>query len=507
MKNYIYLFIGLISMATVNAQNITDALRYSEDEIQGTARFRALSGAFGALGGDMSAISINPAGSAIFNSSHASVSLLNENRENHVRYINGLSNSSNSDIDLNQAGVAIVLNNTREDTNWKKITIGFAYDRTSNYEDDWLGIGTNTNSIDNYFLEPTLNQDIPFGVLKLQPGEFIEEAYADIGASFGYDFQQAFLGYWSGILDPVNMDNSTNDNNIDYISNIAPGTFDQQFIYSANGYNGKFSINFATQYQDNIFFGLNLNSHFVDYERFTGFSESNSNAGSLVNNVLFDNLLRTTGSGFSFQLGTIIKLTPELRAGLSYKSPTWYTFDEELVQSIDSNFADPEIQFISDIVNIFPEYRLQTPSRITGSLAYVFGKKGLISFDYSRKDFNNIKFRPTSDLYFSQQNEIISNNLQAAATYRVGAEYRYKEFSFRGGYRMEESPYKDETTIGDLTGYSFGLGYSFGRTKLDITFDAFERETNYQLFDVGLTDSANLDTSNSNVTLSLSFDL
>lgn len=72
---------------------------------------------------------------------------------------------------------------------------------------------------------------------------------------------------------------------------------------------------------------------------------------------------------------------------------------------------------------------------------------------------------------------------------------------------MEESPYKNETTIGDLTGYSFGLGYSFGRTKLDITFDAFERETNYQLFDIGLTDSANLDTSNSNVTLSLSFDL
>ena len=72
---------------------------------------------------------------------------------------------------------------------------------------------------------------------------------------------------------------------------------------------------------------------------------------------------------------------------------------------------------------------------------------------------------------------------------------------------MEESPYKNESTIGDLTGYSLGLGYNFGNTKLDLTFDTSERETNYQLFDIGLTDSANLNTDNTNITLSLSFNL
>ena len=51
-------------------QDLTDALRYSTGETQGTARFKSMSGAFGALGGDMSAVSINPAGSAIFNLSH-----------------------------------------------------------------------------------------------------------------------------------------------------------------------------------------------------------------------------------------------------------------------------------------------------------------------------------------------------------------------------------------------------------------------------------------------------
>ena len=495
-------------MTTINAQEVSDALRYSQDEIQGTARFRALSGAFGALGGDMSAVSINPAGAAIFNSSHASISLSNNRKNNDVNYFNGFNSSSNSDINVNQAGAAIVLKSRKQDSDWKKIVIGFAYDRTNNFNDDWLASGTNnSNSIDSYFVQTTLNQEIPLGILKLQPGEYIEEAYADIGANYGYNFQQAFLGYWAGIIDPVNMDNDTNDDNIDYLSNIASGNYNQKHLYSSTGYNGKFSVNFATQYQENLFLGVNLNSHFIDYEKFTGFSESNTNEGSLVNSVYFDNLIKTTGTGFSFQIGSILKITPALRAGLSYDSPTWYTIDEELIQDISSNYADPEIGYISDIINIFPNYKLQTPSKLTGSLAYVFNKQGLISFDYARKDYSSIKFKPTSDAYFASLNNSLNNDLKSTSTYRLGGEYKHKQLSFRGGYRMEESPYKNESTIGDLTGYSLGLGYNFGNTKLDLTFDRSERETNYQLFDIGLTDSANINVDNTNITLSLSFNL
>ena len=63
-----------------NAQDINDALRYANAEVQGSARFRALSGAFGALGGDLSAISINPAGSAIFIKSASFLIRLNSKR-------------------------------------------------------------------------------------------------------------------------------------------------------------------------------------------------------------------------------------------------------------------------------------------------------------------------------------------------------------------------------------------------------------------------------------------
>ena len=40
--------------------------------------------------------------------------------------------------------------------------------------------------------------------------EYLEEAYLDIGAQQGFTDQQAFLGYYGGIIDPVD---ETDDNN------------------------------------------------------------------------------------------------------------------------------------------------------------------------------------------------------------------------------------------------------------------------------------------------------
>jgi long-subunit fatty acid transport protein len=505
MKKFSLLFIAVISMSNIMAQDISDAVRYAVDEIQGTARFRSMSGAFGALGGDMSAVSINPAGSAIFSNSHASISLSSLNTNNDVTFFNGLNSSSESKIDLNQTGAAFVFQNSNQNSNWKKFVLSFAYDKTSNFENNWLASGTNTNSIDSYFL--SYAQGVRLDEISALPGESFGEAYSEIGSIFGFGNQQAFLGYESFILEPI----TDTDDNTFYTSNIADGTFNQRYNYAARGYNGKFTFNVASQYKDNLYIGLNLNSHFINYDRSTFFNESNSNAGSIVSNVQFENNLSTIGSGFSFQLGAITKLTEEFRLGLTYDSPTWFTITEETTQYLSTVRNDSGANVTQvvnpNVLNVFPDYRLQTPGKLTGSLAYVFGEQGLISFDYSRKDYGNIKFKPTSDAFFAVQNEVISNNLKAASTYRIGGEYRYKELSFRGGYRLEESPYENENFYGDLNGFSLGLGYSFGNIKLDFAYDQSDRTINNQLYNVGLTDAATIDSKNSNFTLTLGFSL
>jgi len=504
MKKFNLLFISIFSMSYMFGQDISDALRYSQDEIQGSARFRALSGAFGALGGDLSAVSLNPAGSAVFNRSFASFTVSNLDTKNDSKYFNGLTSTSDSKFDFNQGGGVFVFANNNSSSPWKKFILGVEYDKTQNFDDNWAAVGTNTNnqSIDLYFLNYA--DGLRLDEISALTGESISNAYSEIGDIYGFAHQQAFLGYESYILEPDTND----DANTTYYSNLANGTFNQDYTYASTGYNGKITFNAAVQYEDNLYLGLNLNSHLINYDRTTLLYETNSNSGSLINEIEFDNTLSTRGTGFSFQLGGILKLSKEFRVGLTYDSPTWYTIDEETTQYIATAYgSDSPVIINPQIVNIYPSYKLQTPGKFSGSLAYVFGDQGLISFDYSVKDYSNAKFKPTSDSFFAGQNSIISNDLTSASTYRFGAEYRVKQFSFRGGYRFEESPYKDGVTVGDLNGYSLGVGFNFGNAKLDITYDQAKRTNQNHLYNVGLTDATMVDVKNSNITLSLGFNI
>lgn len=512
MKKLSLLFLGVFSVSTIYAQDITDALRYSQDEIQGTARYRALSGAFGALGGDMSAVSINPAGSAVFAASHVSFSLSNTDTKNDTRYYNGLTKTSESNFNLSQGGAVFVFEN-RSNSPWRKLSLAVAYEKTNNHDDNWRAIGTNTdndinfnNSIASYFYDFANGKRLD--EISAFDGESFADAYRDINNTYGYGHQQGFLGFESYIIEP---DDINDDANSTYFSNIAPGSFNHDYSYLATGYNGKVSFNMATQYEDNLYLGLNLNSHFIDFQRSTLLFEDNANPGSIVSSVEFENTLATTGNGFSFQLGGILKLSPEFRVGLTYDSPTWYTIEEETTQylaTVRDDGGSNATQVINpQIVNIYPQYKLQTPGKLTGSLAYVFGTQGLISFDYSRKDYSATTFKPESD--FVNVNTDINDFLTTASTYKLGGEYKVKQFSFRGGYRFEESPYTDGETVGDLTGYSLGVGFNFGNTKLDLTYDKYERSFINNLYNLRFDTppGASVDRKNSNITLSLSFNI
>ncbi|TWO32046.1 transporter [Seonamhaeicola sediminis] len=497
-------------MPFIYAQDLTDALRYSQDNIQGTARFRALSGAFGALGGDMSAVSLNPASSAVFTRSHASLSGSNMDIENTSNYFGGLGSTNESNFDLNQAGAAFVFA-ANNNSPWRKFSLAVAYERTNNFDDSWFAAGTNTtndpdfsNSIASYFYDFADGKRLD--EISSLPGESLADAYQDIGSVYGFSHQQAFLGFESFILEP---DDINNDANTTYTSNIAPGSFMHDYTYAATGYNGKVSFNLATQYEDNLYLGLNLNTHFIDYQRSTLLFEDNNNNGSTVNFVEFQNSLTTRGNGFSFQIGGIMKLSQEFRVGVTYDSPTWYTIEEETSQYLGTDGANGFTEIFPQVINVYPSYRLQTPARFTGSLAYVFGTQGLISFDYSRKDYGSTKFKPENDSYYQDLNANISDLFTQASTYRLGGEYKHKQFSFRGGYRFEESPYADGVTVGDLNGYSLGLGYNFGNTKLDVTYDRAERSFNNNLYnlDFGTAPQAMVDRTNSNITISLSFNI
>ncbi|GEC79475.1 OmpP1/FadL family transporter [Flavobacterium aquatile] len=498
-KIFLSFAIGLVAFNT-QAQNINDALLYSQDNMNGTARFRAMGGAFGALGGDFSALNVNPAGSVVFANNQVGFTISNYNIKNNSNYFGLNTTEKDNAFDINQLGGVYVFENEDKSSGWSKFAVALNYDNVNNYDNSIFSAGTNpTNSISNYFL--SYANGIPLSTVN-----GTDYYYGDLF----YDEQQAYLGYKSKIIVGAN----SNPDSTTYTSNVAPGgNYYQENSISTTGYNGKLSFNGSAQYKDRLLVGVNLNAHFSDYRKRTSFFESNNNntsAVDFVERVRFNNDLYTYGNGFSFQIGTIYKATKEFRLGLAYQSPTWMRYTDELTQNIAAVSSNVDGELPADVVDpqltmVYEPYRLRTPGKWTGSIAYVFGKTGLISFDYAIKDYSNTSFTPDRD--FEDQNNLISNVLDISNEFRVGAEYKIKQFSLRGGYRFEESPYKNGETIGDLTGYSAGIGYNFGEIKVDLAYSYAERDYKQQFFSQGLVDAATINSKNSNISLTMLFEL
>ena len=509
-KNIVIILLFLLTIS-LKAQETTadDAIRYAVENLNGSARFRAMSGAFGAVGGDLSAINQNPAGSLFFNNNYATVTTSINNSKNSSLYNGTRTKENDTSIDLNQAGIVFIFNDYSGKTDWKKIAVAFNYENTNNFNNSIFSEGTNQyNSIGDYFLnQAKANGGIPLELLTNQPGESFYELYDYLGtlpdSSYpnvsGFQAQQAYLGYYANLFDS----NSQNS----YDSNVPSANYLQQNYYTSTGYNGKIIGNFATQYKDVLFLGLNINAHFTDYMRTTSLREQNDGqATNGVSYIRFDNQLHTYGSGFSFNLGAIVKIVPQFRLGLAYESPKWYRLTDELAQYVGSKysinnvisdyFADPEI------INVYAPYNIQTPSKWTTSFVYIFGKKGLFSADISQSDFSKTRLKPKND--YAGINSYLNSALHNAIEVRLGGEYKFKQMSFRGGYRFDQSPYKVDRVFGDLTGYSGGLGYNFGENRIDIAYSYEHRNFDNSFLSSGMTDTARISRYNNNITLSYS---
>jgi len=500
MKNYIFLLFAGFTFSVAQSQEIPDAIRYAQDNLNGTARFRAMGGAFGALGGDLSSINVNPAGSAVFANNQLTITLSNFNTKNNSNYFGTSTSASDNSFDMNQTGGVFVFKNQNPTGDWKKFSMAINYENMNNFDNSVFSAGTNpTNSVAKYFV--SYANGVPLDVLQ-------NSSYGELD----HGGQQAFLGYQGYVINPV-----TNlPNNTQYTSNVtAGGNYHQENSIYSNGYNGKLSFNAATSYKDKLYIGINLNSHFTDFTQSTSFYEYNNNPVNTdytVKNLRFDNNLYTYGTGFSFQIGAIAKVTKEVRLGLAYDSPVWYNLSDEFSQRLVAVSANTINELPPDVVdpniiNYYAPYELDTPGKFTGSFAYVFGKTGLISIDYSIKDYGNTHFRPENDPYYRDVNNQMSNTLATSGELRIGAEYKIKEWSLRGGYRFEESPYKNATTIGDLNSFSGGLGYNFGMFKLDFSYSNAQRNSQQGFFNQGFTDGARINTINNNFSMTLLFEM
>ena len=450
MKKILLLTI-IMSSFYINAQSLSytdEAVLFSTDDNYGTARYMGLSGAFGALGGDMTAVDINPAGLAIFNDAEISTTLTYRNTDINTTFYSSTINNSDDYFNFTQIGGVLVFKNYSS-SEWKKFTLGANYNIIKDFNNNYIAKGNS-------------------GI-----ADFVDDPY-------------------------LNYDNDeTNDIFYTNVENQLFGNF-------TSGINDRFTLSFASQYQDFLYLGASLSFQHLNFHQNTVFEESNNDGNRNTLDAYTAQFLSSYGNGFNFGLGAIIKPVQNLRLGVSFQSPIWYDISERFIEDIEIEVSNnPEIYAEYYDPNFF-DYQLKTPSKLTGSLAYIFGKSGLVSFDYIYQDYKNTKLKPSSA--FIDENQELSNGLRNTSSFKIGTEWRYNLLSFRGGYRVIQTPYKNTGSTFDVTGYSFGLGIKFNNhVKLDLAYDNSSNSDQYSFLNIDGVEPAYLDIDNDRFTSTLVF--
>jgi len=475
VKNYISLLLFFIFSLSYS-QTIDDIIRVSSYYNDGTARFNAMGGAFSSLGGDLSAISINPASSSIFTYNEFGITIgLDDNTiENNL---NGyLSKTKSSAQTLNQLGAVWVFTNGKA-----KFSFAYNLQNVYSYSDDFSFSGNNSNSIDRYFLYYA--DGVPSDDLLIYPDETTQSVYQYLGENYGFGDQQAFLGYQGYVI------NSSDNSNNTYKTNAIYNQVFQDIAIERIGNHYKHSLNIGGSYNNHVFLGANLNFHGIEFQERKIFNESGYSNNSELRNVNFNEYYNSNGFGFSVQLGTIIKVR-NFRIGLSYQSPTWIDFEEENEQILETKVSsDNQIKTYSidpRTVNIYDKYQLRLPSKSTIGFSQIFGQKGLISLDYEITKYNNAMFPNNDDNYLNELNYIIDDELYGTAqSIRLGGEYRIKNNSLRAGVFHYKGP--ENLNENKINGFSVGYGINFGASKFDISYVSQSSYFTNNLYPKGLT--------------------
>ena len=165
MKKTLLLIIGIICFGHINAQNEIDALRYSQQNVFGTAKFNSMGGSFGCLGGDFSSLSYNPAGIAFYQNSELSFTPSFSMTEINTS-LNG-NKFSNNRFGSNISNFGFVASGTNQDEQWKRINLGFGWNQLADYDNRFYTETQNSNSsLAELILEDKGSKKYPFFYLR-----------------------------------------------------------------------------------------------------------------------------------------------------------------------------------------------------------------------------------------------------------------------------------------------------------------------------------------------------
>ena len=284
MKKIFAITVFVLFAFSLYAQTADDALLFSQNFYEGTARSMAMGGAFGALGADFSTASTNPAGMGLFRASYYSISPEMNTRDISSEY-NFTSSSDNSTIfNLNNVGyVSAIRLGPENGKGWKFMQFSFGMNRLNNFNSNLNMQGPNTkNSRLDVYLE---NAD---GV-----------NYADIANdknnNYSFDLNPAWQLY---LIDTI-------PGYPDWYYSPVPfgGTYQRELLQTRGSVNEWF-FSFSANYNNVLYLGATIGIDALRYSSTSSYSERDvADTIPYFKSWKFDQTLETKGTGLNIKIG------------------------------------------------------------------------------------------------------------------------------------------------------------------------------------------------------------
>ncbi|RMG78584.1 MAG: hypothetical protein D6707_09630, partial [Bacteroidetes bacterium] len=302
MRKYLLILILNLFTAGLWSQDETDALRYSFLQYQGTARYNAMGGAFGALGGDATTATINPAGIGVFRKSDLNFSLAYDH--NITRTYNSISGS--------QIGVkpsmfvdnfAFIIHTEPRSFYWKSFNIGITYSKSANFNQSFTALNPNgtsslldvyTSQLNYYNIDPSTISDNP---------------------DFAFGTNLAWQTY---LVDTANGQ---------YFHHFMNYNQEQSAVVTQKGTMGETDFNFSGNIQDVVYVGITFGFPRIRYSYLMDYQEVKNEQDTVYyfNSFTYATSLTTAGNGFNFKVGAIARVSDWMRVGAAWHSPTIFS--------------------------------------------------------------------------------------------------------------------------------------------------------------------------------------
>lgn len=533
-KVFALLLCGLPLM--INAQDAFDVLQMSQTELRGTSRFQSMAGAFGALGGDLSTLTQNPAGIGVYRSSDLGITMSVDC--NSVKA--GVDKMKETRFNINNVGYVGAIRLNSETV--PNLNFGFTYNRLQSFNRHYVGgVANIPTSMSNYIADEFVNV----------PG------FTDADLYWTDDFNPYFDGYapWAAV---TTFDMPTKTYGYVGIINANDGymqglfgdatTGNAYYEVDERGHADEYNIGFGGNVANKLYFGLDFGILDLDYRSFQAYEEDLTNAYVMTDdedlyqspisnhNTRADwglyNYLHSEGTGVNFKLGLIWRPTQALRIGAAFHTPTFYDMrdtyyvEASLKAYQDGNQLYSATKGSNDGYDYSSNYTISTPWRFMGSVAGVIGTQGIISLDYEYVANQTMRIGDDRGNNYPDVTYNVKDYFKPSHIIRLGAEYRVNpSWSLRAGYSYKTTQVKKGVddydyniiTVGTNPTYQYdntvqnitcGVGYRYKSFYSDVAYVHNIRESVYNAFspindEYGYEPNVSADVKNNNNRISL----